>query len=152
MEENISSTQMDLFHDNRLEALPMKSKEPEAGPLTSTSEWPSLLVSQRMNETSLLASSIPPVQKLPASPARLRKGQSQEVCLVLPRGRNPSYHKLVAEVEPNTLSFIITDLRTRILAGVKKETFEELLKSAGTSSWQLSWPTVMSPWSISGFN
>ena len=38
--------------------------------------------------------------------------------------------EIVAEVEPKTLSFIITDLRTRKLAGIKKETFEELLKSA----------------------
>ena len=34
-------------------------------------------------------------------------------------------------MKPKTLSFIITDLRTRRLAGVKKETFEELLKSTG---------------------
>ena len=39
--------------------------------------------------------------------------------------------ELVEAVEPKTLSFIISDLRTRKLAGLKKETFEELLKTAG---------------------
>ena len=39
--------------------------------------------------------------------------------------------ELVEAVEPKTLSFIVTDLRTRRLAGLKKEAFEELLKTAG---------------------
>ena len=39
--------------------------------------------------------------------------------------------ELVEAVEPKTLSFIISDLRTRRLAGLKKETFEEFLKTAG---------------------
>ena len=34
------------------------------------------------------------------------------------------------EVEPKTLSFVVTDLKTKRLAGLKKETFEDLLKSA----------------------
>ena len=34
-------------------------------------------------------------------------------------------------VQPKILSFIITDLKTRRLAGIKKETFEELLKTSG---------------------
>ena len=36
-------------------------------------------------------------------------------------------------LRPETLPFFITDLRTRRLAGLKKEMFEELLKSAGIS-------------------
>ena len=39
--------------------------------------------------------------------------------------------KLVEAVEPRTLSFVISDLRTRRLAVLKKVTFEELLKTAG---------------------
>ena len=35
--------------------------------------------------------------------------------------------ELVAEVEPKTLSYIITDLRTRRLAGIRQETFEDLV-------------------------
>ena len=34
-------------------------------------------------------------------------------------------------VQPKIISFIITVLKTRRLAGIKKETFEELLKVAG---------------------
>ena len=39
--------------------------------------------------------------------------------------------ELVAETEPKTLSFIVTDLRTWRLAGLKKETFGGLLNTAG---------------------
>ena len=39
--------------------------------------------------------------------------------------------ELVEQVKPKTVSFVITDLKTRRLAGIKKETFEELLKGAG---------------------
>ena len=38
---------------------------------------------------------------------------------------------LVAVVEPKTLSLIVTDLRTRRLAGLKKESFREQLRTAG---------------------
>ena len=34
-------------------------------------------------------------------------------------------------MKPMTISFVITDLKTRRLAGIKKETFEGLLKGAG---------------------
>ena len=39
--------------------------------------------------------------------------------------------ELVEAVEPKTLLFVVTDLSTRRLAGLKKEAFEELLKTAG---------------------
>ena len=38
--------------------------------------------------------------------------------------------ELVEAVKPKTLSFVVTDLRTRRLAGLK-ESFDELLKTAG---------------------
>ena len=38
--------------------------------------------------------------------------------------------ELVQEVQPKTISFVVTDSKTRRLAGIKKETFEELLKTA----------------------
>ena len=38
---------------------------------------------------------------------------------------------MVEAVEPKTLSFVVTDLRTRRLAGIKKEILEEILKTAG---------------------
>ena len=43
--------------------------------------------------------------------------------------------ELVAEVGPKTLSFIVTDLRTWRLAGLKKETFGELLRTTRISYW-----------------
>ena len=39
--------------------------------------------------------------------------------------------ELVEQVKPKTISFVITDLKTQRLAGIKKETFEGLLKGAG---------------------
>ena len=39
--------------------------------------------------------------------------------------------ELVTEVEPKILFYIIKDLRTKRLAKIRKDTFEELLKSAG---------------------
>ena len=39
--------------------------------------------------------------------------------------------ELVEAVEPKTLSFVISNLRIRRLARLKKDTFEELLKTAG---------------------
>ena len=69
MEENTCTIQADLFHDNSLEALPKEPGEVVAGPSTSTTGWQSLPASQRMNETSLPVSSIPPGQKQPAFPA-----------------------------------------------------------------------------------
>ena len=39
--------------------------------------------------------------------------------------------ELVEAVQPKTILFIITDLKTRKQAGIKKDTFEELIKAAG---------------------
>ena len=38
--------------------------------------------------------------------------------------------ELIKEVQSKTISFVITDVRTRRLAGIKKDTFEELLRAA----------------------
>ena len=39
--------------------------------------------------------------------------------------------ELVESVQSKTLSFIITDLKTKRLAGIKKDTFKKLQKAAG---------------------
>ena len=39
--------------------------------------------------------------------------------------------ELVETVQPKTISFIVTDLKTRRLASIEEDTFEELLKAAG---------------------
>ena len=134
MEENTSTTQTGLFHDNRLEALLKKPEEQVAGPSTSISEWLSLPAPQKTNETSLPAGSIPPGQKPPANPAApvswaIKKKSLQDY----ERYRVKKYAQyfqgdeilpipeFVTEVEPYTLSFIITDLRTRRLAEFEKK-------------------------------
>ena len=43
--------------------------------------------------------------------------------------------ELVEAVDPKTLSFSISDLSSRRLAELKKETFVELLKTVGVSYW-----------------
>ena len=42
--------------------------------------------------------------------------------------------ELIQEVQPKIVSFVVTDIKTRRLAGIKKETFEDLLKAAGISA------------------
>ena len=95
------------------------------------------------------ASTIPPTQKPPATPV---SWSSQVQKKKKKKKKTPSDHdndrvqkyakyfrdneiltipELVEAVEPHTLSFVLTDLRTRRLAGLKKETFEEVLKTAG---------------------
>ena len=146
MEEDTITIQKDLFY-NDLEALPKKPEEPVAKPSTS-SEWPLLLASQGINKTLLPVSYIPPRQKPLASPAipvsQATKKKSSEdherdrvkkYALYFQGTNILSILELVVAIEPKTLSFIITDLKTRRLARIKKETFKELLKSAGILCW-----------------
>ena len=80
--------------------------------------------------------------------------------------------ELVEAVEPKTLSFVVTDLKTKRLAGLKKETFEDLLKTANIpgkyfcrrsfATWDVllpsqeiakkNWPVAISPHASSGYN
>ena len=92
--------------------------------------------------SSLPASHIPPAQKPPATPvswsSQIKKKQ-----------KTPSDHEkvhkyakyfkdneilpipeVVEAVEPKTLFTVFTDLRTRRLIGIKKETFEDLQKTS----------------------
>ena len=95
--------------------------------------------------SSSSANTIQPAQKPPATPV---SWSSQ----LLKKKESPSDHdndrvtkyakyfkdneilptpELVEAVEPKTLSFVVTDVRTRRLAGLKKGSFEEVLKTAG---------------------
>ena len=143
MEENIAqpTTQPDMFQPtNDLKALPKDPEEPAAKTPTPM-EWSSLPVSHETKDSSLLASSIQQgqetlVNNTPATPVSERVKKNR------PNSREeqsaPDFKEniilpildLVAEVEPKTLFFIVTDLRTRTMAGIKKETFGELLKTA----------------------
>ncbi len=63
-------------------------------------------------------------------PVRLRKDWMGKYAPTLRKTILP-IPKLVAEIVPKTLFFIVTNLKTRRLAGLKKETFGELLRTAG---------------------
>ena len=97
------------------------------------------------NLSSLSSSAIQPAQKPPATPvswwSQLQKKKKSPEDHENDRvTKYAEYFKdneilpipeLVEAVEPKTLSFVVTDLRTRRFAGIKKEAFEELLKTAG---------------------
>ena len=126
-----------------MEALPKKLEEPGDGPSTS-SEWPSLPISQVTNETSSPASSILSGQKPAVNSATpvswsIKKKSAEDREKDKVRKYAPYFQgyqilpvpELVAPIEPKTLSFIMKDLRTRRLAGLQKEMLEELFKSTG---------------------
>ena len=119
-----------------LEGTPKKPEQPVAITPTPT-EWPVLLGSK---ELSFQASSIQPGQRTlnnnnnsPATPVSWTiKGKNAEEHKRDRVGKYAPYFQdntilpipnLVAAVEPKTLSLIVTDLRTRRLTGLKKESF-----------------------------
>ena len=101
--------------------------------------------SPKPEDLSLSSSAIQPAQKPPATPvswsSQLQKKKKTPEDYENNRVRKyAKYFKenkilpipeLVEAVEPKTLSFVVTDLRTKRLAGLKKESFEELLQTAG---------------------
>ena len=98
-----------------------------------------------LSRKDLSSSSLQPAQKPPATPVSwsLQLQKRKKPLKDCENDRVTKYAKyykdneilpipeLVEAVEPKTLSFIVTDLRTRRLVGLKKEAFEELLKTAG---------------------
>ena len=99
-------------------------------------KWPAL------SQTSTPASTIQPAQKVPSRPPSWTAQITKKSPIDYKKCRE-KYEKyfqgnrilpipeLVQEVQPKTISFGVTDLKTRRLAGIKKETFEDLLKAAG---------------------
>ena len=97
-------------------------------------KWPTL---------SPASSTIPPAQKVPSLPASWMEKISQNACNTDFKKIREKYVKyfdgnrifpipeLVEQVRPRTISFVVTELKTRRLGGIKKETFEGLLKAAG---------------------
>ena len=69
----------------------------------------------------------PPGKK---TPVRLYKVQGKYE-KYFQRNRIFSIPELIKQVQPKTISFVVTDLKTRRLAGIKKDIFEDLLKTAG---------------------
>ena len=159
MEGNTIISQKDLF-GNDMKALPKKLEETVAGLPTSSSEWPSLPGSQVTKESP--ANSIPPGKKPPANSAMpvswsikkksaedREKDRVEKYALYFQGILILHIPEFGAAVEPKNLSFIITDLRTRRLAGLKKETFAGVVSPHRMScypwrSWQQSWLAVTS--------
>ena len=115
------SSSPDIFKDH---SHPSKPEE----------RWPAL------SQPSSSASSIQPAQKVPSLPASWTTKIKQ--CPKDYSKIREKYEKyfqgnrilpipeLVQEVQPKIISFVVTDLKTKRLAGIKKDTFEGLLKAA----------------------
>ena len=115
------SSSPDIFKD---QSPPSKPEE----------RWPAL------SQPSSSASSIQPAQKVPSLPASWTtkiKPSPKDYTKI--REKYEKYFQgnrilpipeLVQEVQPKIISFVVTDLKTKRLAGIKKDTFEGLLKAA----------------------
>ena len=96
--------------------------------------WPAL------SQPSSSASSIQPAQKVPSLPASWTakiKPSLKDYSKI--REKYEKYFQgnrilpipeLVQEVQPKIISYVVTDLKTKRQAGIKKDTFEGLLKAA----------------------
>ena len=96
--------------------------------------WPAL------SQPSSSASSIQPAQKVPSLPASWTtkiKPSPKDYSKI--RQKHEKYFQgnrilpipeLVQEVQPKIISYVVTDLKTKRLADIKKDTFEGLLKAA----------------------
>ena len=104
-------------------------------------EWPTLPGTS--SELLTPASTIPPAQKVPLMPVSWSTQANKKTLQDYKKDRAEKYAQyfqgnqilpipeLVEAVQPKTLSLIITDIKTRRLAGIKKDKFDELLKAAG---------------------
>ena len=94
-------------------------------------------------ETLTPASTIPPAQKVPSipvswstqankkTPQDYKKDRVEKYAQYFKGNRILPIPELVEAVQPKTLSLIVSDIKTRRLAELKKEKFEEILKAAG---------------------
>ena len=91
--------------------------------------------------TLSLASTIQPAQRVSSLPASWKEKLTPKTQLDynICREKYEKYFEgnrihpipeLIKEVQPKTISFVVADLRTWKLAGIKKDTFEELLRAA----------------------
>ena len=125
---------LDLFENDDLEA---PSQRPE---------WPALSMTPT-EKTSSTARTIQPGQRIPETTAiptpwsqkmkiseDYAKDRVGKYAQYFQKDRILPIPELVKAVEPKTLSFIFSYTRTRSLAGLKKEIFKGLLKTAGVPS------------------
>ena len=116
--DNINS-QLDIF-----ETRPSRMPEEAFDLSTSASTIPP---AQKPKETAVSWSSHCGNKKSPCDYARDRVEKYEQY---FKDGEILPIPELVEAVEPKTLSFVVTDIKTKRLAGIKKETFEDLLKTA----------------------
>ena len=98
--------------------------------------WPAL------SQPSSSTSSIQPAQKVPSMPAswttKIIQKQSPKDYTKIRERYEKYFHgnrilpipELIHEVQPKNISFVVTDLKTKRLASIKKDTFEGLRKAA----------------------
>ena len=102
--------------------------------------WPSLPIPAESPKSPTDESQIPPAQKSPkATPwksqprgtADYEKDRVEKYAQYFKGNEILPIPELVQQLEPRILSLVISDIKTKKLVGVKKETFEELLRKAG---------------------
>ena len=103
------------------------SPMPEEAPFDLSSSASTIPPAQKQKETAVSWSSHCVNKKSPCDYARDRVEKYEKY---FKDGEILPIPELVEAVEPKTLSFVVTDIKTKRLAGIKKETFEDLLKTA----------------------
>ena len=116
------------------------------GSPSQKSEWPALSTSSTPAENTLSTdSTIQPGQRtteqtVTPAPWSQKKKNSRRLCEgPFEKDRILPIPELVEAEEPKILSFVISDLRSKRLPGLTKETFEELLKTAGVPCRYFCW-------------
>ena len=103
------------------------SPMPEEAPFDLSSSASTIPPAQKQKQTAVSWSSHCVNKKSPCDYARDRVEKYEKY---FKDGEILPIPALVEAVEPKTLSFVVTDIKTKRLAGIKKETFEDLLKTA----------------------
>ena len=119
-ESNNQNSPLDIFETR-------PSPMPEEVPFDLSSSANTIPLSQKPKETTVSWSSHCVNKKSPRDYAR---DGAEKYVNYFKEGEILPLPELVEAVEPKTLSFVVTDLKTKRLARLKKKTFEDLLKSA----------------------
>ena len=99
------------------------SPMPEEAPFDLSSSASTIPPAQKQKQTAVSWSSHCVNKKSPCDYARDRVEKYEKY---FKDGEILPIPELVEAVEPKTLSFVVTDIKTKRLAGIKKETFEDL--------------------------
>ena len=117
---------------------PTTQKSDQTTPSLIGANWPSLPIPAKTQDTESQESPIPPAQKSPTAWKGQQRGPDDYEKGRL--GRYAKYFKgneilpipeIVERIAPRVLSLVVSDLKTKTLVGLSKDTFEELLRKAG---------------------